>query len=91
MGVRFRRQEQIGPYVVDFACLPKKLIVEADGFSHFVDGASEADAIRDRYLVDRGYCIVRFSSTAIAKHLDDVLNLIGEHLQTPSRGVHDYR
>jgi len=34
LGVKFRRQHPIGPYIVDFACCRAKLVVEIDGETH---------------------------------------------------------
>jgi very-short-patch-repair endonuclease len=60
VGVRFRRQHPIGPYIVDFACLTLKLIIEIDGSQHH--DALMADAVRDHYLTARGWTVLRFSS-----------------------------
>jgi very-short-patch-repair endonuclease len=48
IGWKFRRQQRIGKYVVDFACLDKKLIIELDGGQHAMDPAD--DKIRDEWL-----------------------------------------
>src|SRR5262245_3808309 len=56
-GLKFRRQASIGPYIVDFVCQSKRLIVEADGSQHTENAR---DAIRDEWLADRGYVVVRF-------------------------------
>ena len=52
-GFRFRRQQPIGPYVVDFFCSEAKLIVELDGGQHAI--AVEQDANRTLWLEARGY------------------------------------
>jgi very-short-patch-repair endonuclease len=56
-GVKFRRQHVILGYLVDFACVTIKLIVESDGSQH---SNSEADEIRDQRLRDAGWTILRF-------------------------------
>jgi very-short-patch-repair endonuclease len=67
LGVRFRRQEPIGPYIVDFVCLSRLLIVELDGDQH---ESSEHDARRDAYLAGTGYQVVRFWNEDMAWHPD---------------------
>ncbi len=56
LGVRFRRQVSIGPYIVDFACLPLHFIVEVDGSQH----RGEYDRQRDAWLRHRGFTVMRF-------------------------------
>src|SRR5258708_2336117 len=56
-GWRFRRQHPIPPYIVDFACIEGKLIVEADGGQH---ATASSDPIRDQRLSDQGWRILRF-------------------------------
>lgn len=51
LGVKFRREQLIGRYVVDFVCFEKRLIIEVDGGEHF---ESERDKIRDRWLPGQG-------------------------------------
>ncbi|WP_412029954.1 endonuclease domain-containing protein [Deinococcus yunweiensis] len=57
LGVSFRRQEVIGPYVVDFVCYPAQLIVELDGSQH---AGSESDQVRDAKLIADGFTVLRF-------------------------------
>ena len=61
LGVRFRRQVPIGPYIADFACLAKKLVVEIDGSVHdFQD-----DTRRTAFLEGRGFTVLRFSNDEV--------------------------
>ena len=46
-GFKFVRQEPIGPYIVDFACREKRLVIEIDGGQH---ADNRGDAARDRWL-----------------------------------------
>jgi len=48
---KFKRQVPVGPYIVDFACLGRKLVVEVDGGQH---AENQKDAVRDRYLEGEG-------------------------------------
>lgn len=57
LGVRFRRQHPIGPYLADFACLRPKLVVEIDGTHHL---ESDYDIARDAFIRSRGFAVLRF-------------------------------
>jgi very-short-patch-repair endonuclease len=57
-GFKFRRQAPIGPYIVDFVCFERKLIVELDGGQHVVR-ASEDDA-RTSWLKSQGFEVLRY-------------------------------
>ncbi|HLV90338.1 MAG: DUF559 domain-containing protein [Acidimicrobiales bacterium] len=57
LGVRFRRQHPIGPYLADFACLRPKLVVEVDGTHHL---ESDYDIARDAFIRSRGFAVLRF-------------------------------
>jgi very-short-patch-repair endonuclease len=58
LGVKFRRQHPVGPYVADFACLAPRLIVEVDGSQHTAQQAY--DAKRDAYFESLGFDVLRF-------------------------------
>jgi very-short-patch-repair endonuclease len=60
LGVKFRRQHPIGPFIVDFFSLEAKLVVEIDGGQHDEDDKRRADESRTKFLEDRGYRILRF-------------------------------
>jgi very-short-patch-repair endonuclease len=62
LGLRFRRQQPIGPYIADFYCSAAKLIVELDGSQH-ADGRAQYDIRRTRWLESRGYKVLRFWNT----------------------------
>jgi very-short-patch-repair endonuclease len=70
-GLKFRRQVPIGPYVADFVCQRHRLILEADGPFH-----GEGDHLRDAWLSDQGYRVVRFTNAMIDGRLDDVIEAI---------------
>ncbi len=57
----FRRQPPIGGYVVDFADLGRRLVVEVDGGQH----AGAADAARDAWLVGEGFLVLRFRNNEV--------------------------
>ena len=78
LGVKFRRQHVIGPFVVDFACLSHRLVVELDGSVHEVGW--EYDARRSDYIRTRGFEVIRFENDAIADHLDLIVQVIERKL-----------
>jgi very-short-patch-repair endonuclease len=82
LGGRFRRQYPIPPYVVDFACVEARLIVEADGSQH---GQPGADLIRDTKLIDSGWRILRFWDNEILQNRAGVLQVIADALASPPR------
>ena len=73
VGMRFRRQEPIGPYIVDFVCREASLIVEVDGGQH---AASETDVARDRFLRNGGFRVVRFWNNDVLANVAGVLQVI---------------
>ena len=80
-GVKFRRQAVIGPYIVDFVCFEKKLVVEVDGGQHF---QNQNDSIRDKWLSSQGFGILRLWNNDVLENLDGVLQKIKEYLNSPS-------
>ncbi|HEY3799041.1 MAG TPA: DUF559 domain-containing protein [Caulobacteraceae bacterium] len=74
-GLKFRRQVPIGSYVADFVCHRHRLIVEADGPWH--DPA--ADSVRDTWLRDRQFRVLRFPNGKIVGDPDSVLETILNH------------
>jgi len=73
-GHKFRRQEPIGPYVVDFVCAEAGLVVEVDGSQHAE--REEYDAARTRYLEERGHRVLRFWDNDALTKTDAVLQAI---------------
>ena len=72
----FRRQAPIGPYVVDFFCPAKRLVIELDGGHHNDDETAVRDRERQRWLEKEGYRVVRFWNSEIAADLAAVLERI---------------
>lgn len=75
-GLKFRRQQAAGPYVVDFYCHDVRLVVEIDGESHNRGDQPELDARRDEYLRRSGHRVVRIAARDVLKDLDAVLRHI---------------
>jgi very-short-patch-repair endonuclease len=80
-GARFRRQVLIGPYIVDFACLSHRLIIEVDGGQH-AQNVSQ-DEVRTSWLASRGYRVVRYWDNDVLKNTDEVLESIWTSLEIP--------
>ena len=78
-GCKFVRQEPVGPYIVDLICREKRLIVEVDGGQH---ADSQHDRVRDKWLVDHGYRVVRFWNNDVLKNIEGVLEAIATALNT---------
>jgi very-short-patch-repair endonuclease len=79
-GFKFRRQQPLGRYVVDFVNLEKKVVVELDGRQHALD---PGDKTRDEWLRTEGYMILRFWDNQVFSNLEGVLENIREALLTP--------
>jgi very-short-patch-repair endonuclease len=73
LGFHFRRQVPVGAFVVDFACLRRKLIIEVDGGQHL---QSEEDEIRDHWLREQGYRTLRFWNHEVLANVEGVLETI---------------
>lgn len=76
-GFKFRRQVQIGAYIVDFVCPAKRLVVEADGGQHAENGYDEA---RDAWLKAEGFRIRRFWNNDILHRSDEVRDTLWHEL-----------
>lgn len=81
-GYKFRRQHWIQPYVVDFICLSKKLIIECDGGQH--QDQQHYDKKRAEFLNSKGYKIIRFWNDEILKETPMILDMILNALEIPS-------
>jgi len=80
-GVKFRRQQPIGSYVVDFVSFDRKLIVEIDGGQHNEGKTKERDEERSAWLKERGYRMVRFWNNDVLTNMEGVLERVREALR----------
>jgi very-short-patch-repair endonuclease len=78
LGAKFARQVPIGPYVVDFCCRERKVIVELDGGQHAVQ--PRADRERTVFLEALGYCVLRFWNNEALGNTDGMLERIARAL-----------
>ena len=74
LGAKFRRQRGIGPYIVDFYCKEKNLIIELDGLQHMK--AKEYDTERDNYIKSLDIEVLRFWNNEVDKDIEGVLKKI---------------
>ncbi|WP_386065952.1 endonuclease domain-containing protein [Tahibacter sp. UC22_41] len=77
-GQKFRRQQALGPYVVDFVHFAARLVVEADGSQH---GESARDSTRDAWLASRGFRVLRFWNDEILQRTEAVIEAIAAALR----------
>ena len=79
-GFKFRRQQPLGWYIVDFVCLEKRLVIEIDGGQH----AQQAnyDTERDAWLRNQGFSVLRFWNNDVLKNIDAITELIAKNLQS---------
>ena len=78
-GFKFRRQQPLGRYIVDFVCLEKRMIIEVDGGQHAEDANYDTD--RDAWLRNQGFVILRFWNNDVLKNMNGVLEVIAKNLQ----------
>ncbi|MGD0210403.1 MAG: endonuclease domain-containing protein [Desulfomonilia bacterium] len=81
-GCKFRRQHPLGPFIVDFVCIERGLIIELDGGQHAF--SLTRDEKRTRYLEAKGYRVLRFWNNDVLKEAEAVFITIQQALSTPS-------
>ena len=79
-GFRFRRQQPIDRFIVEFYCRLAQLVVEVDGPSHDSKAAAEYDNQRTQFLTELGLSVLRFSNEQVIYDTDAVLTIIADHL-----------
>jgi very-short-patch-repair endonuclease len=80
LGLKFRRQHSIGPYILDFYCHNYRLCIELDGGQHYTKAGEQGDEDRAVFLAKRGVHILRFSNLDILKNLEGVLLTVVEEV-----------
>ncbi len=69
---KFTRQKPLGRYIADFYCSARKLVIELDGDSHYVDGAQRHDRARTAALDHLGIRVVRFTNEDVMQRFEGV-------------------
>ena len=87
-GLKFRRQHGIGPYIVDFYCPERSLVIEVDGDSHADTDQIVKDQLRDTYFRSLGLRVIRYFNDDIVKNLAGVLEDLVEKLASRSTSPH---
>ena len=83
LGHKIRRQHAIGPFIVDFVCLDKRLVIEVDGDYHLEN--EQYDLARTEFLKAEGFDVIRFVNDAVNSDLNSVLKEIKSALdKSPS-------
>ena len=73
-GRKFRRQVPIGDYIVDFACIEAKLIIELDGGQH--SETRSYDEKRTKQLEENGFVVLRFWNNDVLTNSEGVVEEI---------------
>jgi very-short-patch-repair endonuclease len=74
LGLKFKRQKPIGPYIVDFVCMEHHLVIEVDGGQH--DERHAYDDERDEWLSSQGFTVLRFWNNDVLSNTDAALQRI---------------
>ena len=84
-GWKFRRQQPLGPYIVDFVCMQARVVIEADGGQH---NGCERDRIRDAWLQQHGFNVLRYWNHDVVLQpdcvLDDIYRALSESPLSPT-------
>lgn len=80
-NAKFQRQHPVPPYIVDFVCLEKKRVIEADGGQHIE--LQTYDEKRTVFLEAQGFRVLRFWNDEILTQTGDVLDIIFRALNEP--------
>jgi very-short-patch-repair endonuclease len=87
-GFKFRRQQPIENFVVDFICFENRLVIEVDGGHHQLE--KDKDTKRDNWLKEQDFRVLRFWNNEVLRNIEGVLEVIRENSlchppPTPSR------
>ena len=80
LPVQVYRQRVIGPYIADFYCAAKKIVIELDGSQHYEAEGQQADRERDAFFDDRGITVLRFTNEDVNHNFRGVCEAIAKYL-----------
>ena len=81
LGHKFIRQHIIGDYIVDFLCRDDGLVIEVDGGYHNEPEQQQFDVLREQWLVEHGYHVLRFTNEEVIGDIDSVIDEIEKALR----------
>src|SRR3989338_636423 len=85
-GYKFRRQQSIGIFIMDFYCHKLRLVIEVDGATHDIQEVKEKDRIKEKYLKDNYLEVIRFTDDQIFGNIEKVFDEIKEYCKEIERG-----
>ena len=77
-GFKFRRQQPLGKYIVDFVNFRKKIVIEVDGGQHAIKRVKDRE--RDKWLRKEGFEILRFWDNEVLENIEGVLKVVRDKL-----------
>jgi very-short-patch-repair endonuclease len=77
-GVKFRRQAPFGPYILDFVCFERRLVIKVDSGQHL---DSETDSLRDARLRAEGFHVLRYWNRDVLRNPEGVLTDLLKQLE----------
>ncbi len=83
---QFYRQRIVGDYIVDFFCPRAKLIIEVNDSQVYSDKMAKADRIKDRYMENCGFTVLRFTDTEVLTNTAGVTEKILEKMKAREKG-----
>jgi len=90
LGLKFRKQHPLWPYLLDFYCPEARLVVEVDGEAHDRGDRPARDAARDHFLRQRGLTVIRVPARDVLASPQTVAEAIvasvAEPLHRPAGG-----
>ncbi len=86
VGYKFRRQMPIGPYIVNFVCLEKRLILELDGGQHVEQ--ADYDRARTDWLVSQGFRVLRYWNHEVFQDWDAIEERCGRRCKLKALHKH---
>ena len=79
-NLKFKRQQPLGDYIVDFICKEAKIIIEIDGGQHNEPENIEYDKTRTEYLNTLEYKVIRFWNNEIYENIEGVVLRLKEEI-----------
>ncbi|HET9746193.1 MAG TPA: DUF559 domain-containing protein [Chitinophagaceae bacterium] len=86
LGVKVRRQHAIEGYIVDFALLPVKLVIEIDGEYHNAEEQKLYDEIRTKCMSSVGLSLLRFTNDEVLSNTEQVIEKIKSFINKALEG-----